>query len=236
MNQAIVLLSGGIDSVTLLYLAKKKFQPLALIFDYGQKHKYEIHLAKKHSKLTNIDFIVIHIENQIFKNTALVERQIEVPKNRNLNVKEIPITYVPGRNLLFLSYAVAVAESRNIQDIFIGVNIMDYSGYPDCRPKFIHSFEKTANLATKQGIFGHSFRIHTPLIYKKKSEIIKLGLEMDVDYSLTSSCYQPSPKGKPCLQCDSCQIRLNAFKEIGIEDPLLKKHNLSKFFNSSMFS
>ncbi len=227
MNKAIVLLSGGIDSVTTLYLAKKKFKILALIFDYGQKHKYEIRLAKKHCQLTDSELIIIQINNQIFKNNALVNPEIEVPKNRKLDSKEIPITYVPGRNLLFLSYAIAIAESRNIRDIFIGVNIIDYSGYPDCRPKFIRSFEKTANLATKMGVSGNCFQIHTPLLYKNKSEIIQIGLKNNLDYSLTSSCYQPALNGKPCLECDSCQIRLKAFKKIGMEDPLLKKYKLN---------
>lgn len=226
MKQAIVLLSGGIDSVTTLYYAKKDFNTFCLIFDYGQRHKYEINLAKKHCRITKSTNLIIKLNPKIFQNTALVDKKIQVPMNRNLDQKEIPITYVPGRNLLFLSYAISIAESREIQDIFIGVNIMDYSGYPDCRPEFIQSFEKTANLATKLGVEGKAFYIHTPLIYKKKSEIIQLGLDLGIDYSLTSSCYQPTKKGKPCLKCDSCQIRLQAFKELGIEDPLLKKFKI----------
>lgn len=226
MKQAIVLLSGGIDSVTTLYYAKKDFNTFCVIFDYGQKHKYEIHLAKKHCKISKSKNLIIKLDPKIFQNTALVDKKIKVPINRDLEQKEIPITYVPGRNLLFLSFAISIAESRGIQDIFIGVNVMDYSGYPDCRPEFIESFEKTANLATKLGIEGKAFKIHTPLIHKKKSEIIKLGLDLGVNYSLTSSCYQPTKNGKPCLKCDSCQIRLQAFKELGIEDPLLKKFKI----------
>ncbi|MFN3603859.1 MAG: 7-cyano-7-deazaguanine synthase QueC [Leptonema sp. (in: bacteria)] len=225
-KKAIVLLSGGIDSVTTLYIAKTDYEILALTFDYGQKHKYEIQLAKKHCKTTKSKHLILQLNPKIFKNTALVDQDIQVPINRKLNEQDIPVTYVPARNLLFLSFAVAIAESRGIQEIFIGVNRIDYSGYPDCRPEFIDAFQRTANLATKMGIEGNPFKIHTPLINKKKSEIIKVGTDRKVDYSLTSSCYQPQKNGKPCLVCDSCKIRIQAFKELGLEDPLLKKYNL----------
>ncbi|GIX41444.1 MAG: 7-cyano-7-deazaguanine synthase [Leptospiraceae bacterium] len=225
-ESAIVLLSGGIDSVTTLYYANQQYELYALTFDYGQKHKYELELAKYHTRHLNAkEHLIVTIQSEIFKKTALVDKNLKVPENRTID-DEIPITYVPARNLLFLSYGVAFAESRDIKHIFIGANALDYSGYPDCRPEFISSFEKTANLGTKMGVLGNTLKIHAPLINKKKFEIIKLGLELGVDYSLTSSCYQADSQGKPCLKCDSCQIRIKGFKELGIEDPLIKKFNL----------
>lgn len=225
---AVVLLSGGLDSVTALYYAKQYYNISVLTFDYGQKHRYELNLAEYHAKNAQaIEFYIITIQSEIFKKTALVNQEVSIPKNRTID-NEIPVTYVPARNLLFLSYAVAFAESREIQNLFIGVNALDYSGYPDCRPAFIESFQQTANLGTKMGILENKIKIHTPLINKKKSEIIELGLSLGVDYSLTSSCYDPDENGKPCLQCDSCQLRLKGFEELQLEDPLLNKFNLKK--------
>lgn len=226
-QSAVVLLSGGIDSVTTLYYAAQFYRLYALSFDYGQKHKYELQLARYHAeKLKVKEYFVIKIHKEIFKKTALVDNNIKVPENRKID-NDIPTTYVPARNLLFLSYAVAFAESREINHIFIGANALDYSGYPDCRPEFITSFEKTANLGTKMGILENSLKVHTPLINKKKSEIIKMGLELGIDYAYTSSCYQPDQNGKPCLKCDSCQIRIKGFKELKMEDPLIYKFSLS---------
>jgi len=224
--KAVVLLSGGIDSVTTLYYANQKYEVYVLSFDYGQKHNYELELAKYHAEQVKAkEYFIIKIQNEIFKNSALTDKKIQVPENRTID-NEIPITYVPARNLLFLSFATAFAESRDILNIFIGANALDYSGYPDCRPEFIQSFEHTANLGTKAGVRENKIKIHAPLIYKKKSEIIQLGLDLGIDFSYTSSCYQASEEGIPCLKCDSCQIRLKGFSELGLVDPLLKKFNL----------
>ncbi len=224
---AVVLVSGGIDSVTTLYLANKDHSIYILSFDYGQKHKYELNLAKYHADIIHAsEFFIVNIQSDIFLNTALVNKEIRVPENRTID-NSVPITYVPARNILFLSYAVAFAESRNINHIYFGANIMDYSGYPDCRPEFVYTFEQAINLGTKMGISKNYIKIHTPLIHKKKSEIIKLGLDLGIDYSYTSSCYQADSTGKPCLKCDSCHIRLKGFKELNIEDPLLKKFGLT---------
>ncbi len=220
-NKAVVLLSGGIDSVTTLFYAKQYFDIYTLSFDYGQKHKIELKYSRIQSKKANaIEHFIIKIPNNIFQNTALVNEEIKVPENRVID-NEIPLTYVPGRNLLFLSYAVSLAESRQIKNIFIGANVVDYSGYPDCRPEFIRSFEKTANLGTRIGVTGDKIKIHSPLIKKRKSEIIKMGLKLGVNYRYTSSCYQPTKEGNPCTKCDSCQIRIKAFEELNIKDPLL---------------
>ena len=224
--KAVVLLSGGIDSVTTLYYANQKYEVYVLSFDYGQKHNYELELAKYHAEQVKAkEYFIIKIQNEIFKKSALIDKNIQVPENRSID-DEIPITYVPARNLLFLSFATAFAESRDILNIFIGANALDYSGYPDCRPEFIQSFEQTANLGTKAGVSRNVFKVHAPLIDKKKSEIIRLGLELGVDFGYTSSCYKPEKDGRPCLKCDSCQIRLKGFSELGLEDPLIKKYNL----------
>jgi len=224
--KAVVLLSGGIDSVTTLYYANQEYDVYVLSFDYGQRHKFELELAKYHAEQVKAkEFFIVKIQNEIFKNSALTDKTIQVPENRSID-NEIPITYVPARNLIFLSFATAFAESRDIMNVFIGANALDYSGYPDCRPEFIQSFERTANLGTKAGVSRNVFKVHTPLIDKKMSEIIRLGLELGVDFSYTSSCYQAGEDGKPCLKCDSCQIRLKGFSELGIEDPLIKKYKL----------
>ncbi len=220
--KAVVLVSGGLDSTTCLAIAREQnFDLYALTLNYGQRHDHELNSARMIIDFFNIhDHSIIDIDLAQFGGSALTD-QIDVPKKRDLSdMDEIPITYVPARNTVFLSLALAWAEVLGSFDIFIGVNALDYSGYPDCRPEYISSFEKTANLATKAGVSGSSFKIHTPLIDMTKSEIIKVGLDLGVDYSLTSSCYDPDQEGNPCGLCDACYLRLKGFKETGITDPL----------------
>ena len=222
-NKAVILLSGGLDSTTCLAIAKHQgFDLNALTFNYGQRHDFELKSAQKivdHFQIKNHS--VVNIDLAQFGGSALTD-EIDVPKNRSESeMTDIPVTYVPARNTVFLSLAIAWAETLNAFDIFIGVNALDYSGYPDCRPEYIAAFEKTANLATKAGVSGENFRIHTPLINMKKSEIILNGLELDVDYSLTSSCYDPLKNGAPCGHCDACILRLKGFQEADALDPLL---------------
>ena len=220
--KAVVLVSGGLDSTTCLAMAREKgFDLYALTFNYGQRHNHELNSAKMVVDFFNIqNHSIIDIDLAQFGGSALTDK-IDVPKKRDLSdMAEIPVTYVPARNTVFLSLALAWAEVLGSFDIFIGVNALDYSGYPDCRPEYISSFEKTANLATKAGVSGSSFRIHTPLIDLTKSEIVKVGMDLGVDYSLTSSCYDPDQDGNPCGLCDACYLRLKGFKEAGIIDPL----------------
>ena len=220
--KAVVLVSGGLDSTTCLAMAREKgFDLYALTFNYGQRHDHELNSAKMVVDFFNIqNHRIIDIDLAQFGGSALTDK-IDVPKKRDLSdMAEIPVTYVPARNTVFLSLALAWAEVLGSFDIFIGVNALDYSGYPDCRPEYISSFEKTANLATKAGVSGSSFRIHTPLIDLTKSEIVKVGMDLGVDYSLTSSCYDPDQEGNPCGLCDACYLRLKGFKEAGIIDPL----------------
>jgi 7-cyano-7-deazaguanine synthase len=205
-----------------LAIAKEQgFIPYALSFDYGQRNNYELESAKK---LVNafqvLDHKVIQIDLRAFGGSALTDT-IDVPKDTELESNKIPITYVPARNTIFLSFALAWAETLNAYDIFIGVNALDYSGYPDCRPEYIKSFQDMANLATKTGVENEQqLTIHTPLINLTKAEIIQKGIALGIDYSLTHSCYDPSAKGQPCGHCDSCQLRLNGFLEAGYKDPL----------------
>ena len=220
--KAVVLVSGGLDSTTCLAIAREQgFDLYALTVNYGQRHDHELNSARMIVDFFNIhDHSIIDIDLAQFGGSALTD-QIDVPKKRDLSdMDEIPVTYVPARNTVFLSLALAWAEVLGSFDIFIGVNALDYSGYPDCRPEYISSFEKTANLATKAGVSGSTFKIHTPLIDMTKSEIIKVGLDLGVDYSLTSSCYDPDQEGNPCGLCDACYLRLKGFKETGITDPL----------------
>ena len=220
--KAVVLVSGGLDSTTCLAIAREQgFDLYALTLNYGQRHDHELNSARMIVDFFNIhDHSIIDIDLAQFGGSALTD-QIDVPKKRDLSdMDEIPVTYVPARNTVFLSLALAWAEVLGSFDIFIGVNALDYSGYPDCRPEYISSFEKTANLATKAGVSGSTFKIHTPLIDMTKSEIIKVGLDLGVDYSLTSSCYDPDQDGTPCGLCDACYLRLKGFKEAGIIDPL----------------
>lgn len=223
-KKAVLLLSGGLDSTTTLSIAKKQgFDVYALSFAYGQRHDFELSAAKKIAgKMGVIEHRIINIDLGAFGGSALTESSIAVPKDRN--DKEIstgiPITYVPARNTIFLSFALAWAEVLKANDIFIGVNALDYSGYPDCRPEFIKSFENTANLATACGISGSKITIHAPLINMSKAEIIKTGRELGVDYSLTTSCYDPDELGKACGHCDACKLRLKGFIENKLEDPI----------------
>ncbi|MEM7817185.1 MAG: 7-cyano-7-deazaguanine synthase QueC [Candidatus Aenigmatarchaeota archaeon] len=215
MKKAIILLSGGIDSTTLLYLAKKRgYKLVAIIFDYGQKHRKEIECAKKIARLNNLKYYLLKLDLYWVK-SSLVNKRIKVPLNRNLKEKVIPSTYVSARNIIFLSYAFSLAESLGINKIFIGAHIEDYSGYPDCTPKFLKNFEKAVNLGMKKKI-----KILSPLINKSKKEIVKLGLKLKVPYQFSWSCYLG--KNKPCLKCDSCRFRIEAFKSLNVKDPLLK--------------
>ena len=221
-NKAVILLSGGLDSTTCLAIAKNQgFELYALTFNYGQRHDFELKSAQKivdHFQIKNHS--IVNIDLAQFGGSALTD-EIDVPKDRSESeMTDIPLTYVPARNTVFLSLALAWAETLNAFDIFIGVNALDYSGYPDCRPEYIAAFEKTANLATKAGISGASFKIHTPLINMKKSEIILNGLQLGVDYGLTSSCYDPLKDGVPCGHCDACILRLKGFQEADTLDPL----------------
>jgi len=219
-------LSGGLDSATVLAIAKSRgYHLYALSFAYGQRHAWELEAAKRvAAAMSVVEHRVANIDLRAFGGSALTD-EIAVPKGREpaAMADGIPITYVPARNTIFLSFALAWAEVLGASNIFIGVNVLDYSGYPDCRPEFVAAFEKMANLATKAGVEGRQeFKIHTPLITLTKAQIIRLGLQLGVDYSLTSSCYDPWPGGVPCGQCDSCLLRQKGFSENGITDPLLK--------------
>jgi len=221
---AVILLSGGLDSTTCVAIAKDQgFELYGLTINYGQKHIFELESAKSIASYFDIkNHTIIDINLAQFGGSALTS-SMNVPKNRNISdMNDIPVTYVPARNTVFLSIALAKAETINAFDIFIGVNALDYSGYPDCRPAFISQFEKLANLATKDAVEKRGkYKIHTPLINLTKSKIIKKGLDLNVDYSMTSSCYDPTDKGYPCGLCDACQLRLKGFKEAGLKDPLV---------------
>ena len=223
---AVILLSGGLDSATVLAIAKSQgFACYALSFRYGQRHAWELEAAKRvAASLGAAEHRIASIDLRAFGGSALTA-DIDVPKGRGSEemAQGIPITYVPARNTIFLSFALAWAEVLDASDIFIGVNALDYSGYPDCRPEFIAAYQTMANLATRAGVEGRQhLRIHTPLMALSKAQIIARGIELGVDYGLTSSCYDPSPTGVPCGQCDSCLLRLKGFNENGIEDPLGK--------------
>ena len=221
-KKAIILLSGGLDSTTCLAIAKEQEYDLyALTVNYGQRHAFELEAAKKVAQTIDVKkHSIVNIDLAQFGGSALTD-DIDVPKDRDeSDMTDIPVTYVPARNIVFLSMALAWAETLGTTDIFIGVNALDYSGYPDCRPEFIESFERTANLATKAGVGGNQFKIHTPLIHLTKAEIIRKGIELGVDYGMTTSCYDPQENGDPCGRCDACTLRLKGFKEDGLEDPL----------------
>lgn len=219
MSKAVVLLSGGLDSTTTLAIAKSQgFDCYALSFDYGQKQKSELNSAQKVAKTFNvIEHRTIHLSLNDIGGSALTDSNIKVPKFKPSN--KIPITYVPARNTVFLSYALAYSEVLTCQDVFIGVNTLDYSGYPDCRKEYIQSFEAMANLATKQSVEGKKFTVHTPLIDLHKAQIIQKGILLGVDYSLTTTCYQADNEGGACGICDACEYRKIGFKEAGIPDP-----------------
>jgi 7-cyano-7-deazaguanine synthase len=223
-RRAVVLLSGGLDSATVLAIARNLgFELYALSFSYGQRHVWELEAAARvAASIGVVKHRVANIDLRIFGGSALTD-EIAVPKGRSTDdmSQGIPITYVPARNTIFLSFALAWAEVLESSDIFIGVNALDYSGYPDCRPEFIAAFETMANLATKAGVEGRQhLKIHTPLIALSKAEIISTGMALGVDYGLTSSCYDPSASGAPCGECDSCLLRRKGFRENGIDDPL----------------
>ncbi len=213
---AIVLLSGGLDSATVLAIASQKYNCHALSFNYAQRSLSEIHAAKLLTESFFASHQIIQIDTGVMAGSALTDDTIAVPEGAT---EGIPVTYVPARNTLFLSYSLAVAEVMSSQDIFIGVNAVDYSGYPDCRPEYIHAFEVMANLATKAGVEGKKMTIHTPLIDISKADIIRKGSELGVDYALTVSCYQANAQGEACGSCDSCQLRRKGFEEVGISDP-----------------
>ncbi|MEJ7596033.1 MAG: 7-cyano-7-deazaguanine synthase QueC [Planctomycetaceae bacterium] len=221
--KAVVLVSGGLDSATVLAIARQQgFAIHALSFDYGQRHRFELEAAARVCKSMDVDdHVVCRVDTNIFRGSALTN-DIPVPHNRNEAEMSqgIPVTYVPARNTVFLSIALGLAESVGVNDIFIGVNAVDYSGYPDCRPEFIAAFETMANLATKAGVEGHQLTVHTPLISLTKSDIIRRGLSLGVDYGLTHSCYDPAASGISCGECDSCQLRLKGFREAGAVDPI----------------
>lgn len=221
---AVVLLSGGVDSTTTLAVATHEgYQPHALTFQYGQRHAIEVEAARHVAQAFGVDrHVVVEIDLRVFGGSALTDT-LAVPKQRRAEDigQGIPVTYVPARNTIFLAYALAFAEVTGSEDLFIGVNALDYSGYPDCRPEYIRAFEAMANLATKAAVEGRQhLRVHTPLIQLTKAQIIQRGLALGVDYALTHSCYDPLPDGSSCGQCDSCVLRLKGFREVGVADPI----------------
>ena len=223
MKRAVVLLSGGVDSTTTLAIAiVEDYETYALSFDYGQRHQIETEAARRVANSLGVkEHRVAKIDMRIFGGSALTD-DIDVPKKRSEAEigHGIPLTYVPARNTIFLAYALAWAEVVPANDIFIGINAIDYSGYPDCRPEFIEAFETLASLGTKAGVEGRHFQIHTPLIKFSKAKIIRKAVELGVDLSLTHSCYDPSPEGLACAECDSCLLRLKGFREAGVKDPV----------------
>jgi 7-cyano-7-deazaguanine synthase len=222
-KKAVVLVSGGLDSATTLAIAKSEgFDIYAISFDYGQRHHFELEAARRVCESQGVsELVVFKVDTSIFRGSALTN-DIPVPHNRDESqmADGIPITYVPARNTIFLSVGLGLAESVGANDLFIGVNAVDYSGYPDCRPEFIKAFEDMANLATKAGVEGQRLNVHTPLILLTKAEIIQRGVALGVDYGLTHSCYDPLPDGTSCGECDSCQLRLRGFREAGFADPI----------------
>jgi len=222
VKKAVVLLSGGLDSTTALAIANSQgYECYALSFRYGQRHGHELDAAKRVADSLGVqEHRRMDVNLGQIGGSALTDSAIEVPKNRaEEDMQDIPVTYVPARNTIFLSYALAWAEVVGAQAIFIGVNHLDYSGYPDCRPEFIEAFEKMANLATKAAVEGHTIQIKTPLISLRKAQIIRKGCELGVDYGLTHSCYDPSEDGLACGLCDSCTLRKKGFEEAGVSDP-----------------
>ena len=237
-KSAVVLLSGGLDSATTLAIARSRgYVCHVLSFDYGQRHHLELTAARRVAKHLNVaSYKCVKIDTSFANLTdSALTGDVPVPKDRSLaemigdrscddNARQIPITYVPARNTLFLSYAVAAAEVLGSCDIFIGITAVDYSGYPDCRPQYIEAFERMANLATKAAVEGRRLTIHAPVIKLTKIQIIQKGLELGVDYGLTHSCYDPNDLGRPCTRCDSCLLRQHAFGKLGMTDPVLIPH------------
>ncbi len=229
-NKAVVLLSGGLDSATAAAEARHAgFDLYALTVDYGQRHRWELAAARRVAEFLGVQrHVFLNVDLTVFGGSALTDR-LPVPKDRPLAPErtaapvppDIPITYVPARNTILLSLALAYAETEGAGDIFLGVNAVDYSGYPDCRPEFLKAFQELANLATKAGVEGMTaFRVHAPLLRLSKGEIIRRGLALGVDYALTHSCYDPSPDGRSCGRCDACQLRRRGFAEAGVADPI----------------
>ena len=227
-QNAVVLLSGGLDSVTCLYWAKANYTNVtAVSFNYGQRHNSELNAAKKIAATAQVNHRIIHIDLAQLGGSALTDASLVVPDAKQTDFSDnqhndsIPITYVPARNTIFLSYALALAEVTQSNAIVIGVNAVDYSGYPDCRPEYIEAFEKMANLATKAGVMGNHLHIATPLLHLSKAEIIKLGVSLGVDYALTVSCYRADSEGRACGHCDSCYLRQQGFLQAEIDDPTI---------------
>lgn len=223
IRKAVVLLSGGLDSATALAIARRQgFACYALSFRYGQRHESELAAARRIGRAFDVvEHKVVTIDLRTFGGSALTA-DIAVPKGRSTRQmgRGVPITYVPARNTIFLSFALAWAEVLGAQDVFIGVNALDYSGYPDCRPAYIKAYQRLANLATRTGVEGRAhFTIHTPLLRMTKAQIIRTGLKLGVDYAMTTSCYDPGPRGRPCGRCDACQLRNKGFAELGLTDP-----------------
>ena len=227
-QNAVVLLSGGLDSVTCLYWAKANYANVtAVSFNYGQRHNSELNAAKKIAATAQVNHRIIDIDLAQLGGSALTDASLVVPDAKQTDFSDnqhndsIPITYVPARNTIFLSYALALAEVTQSNAIVIGVNAVDYSGYPDCRPDYIEAFEKMANLATKAGVMGNHLHIATPLLHLSKAEIIKLGVSLGVDYALTVSCYRADSEGRACRHCDSCYLRQQGFLQAEIDDPTI---------------
>jgi 7-cyano-7-deazaguanine synthase len=222
VSNAVVLLSGGLDSTTILAVARQRFTIHALSFRYGQRHSGEIDSARRIARAFGVaSHVVTAIDLRTFGGSALTA-EIDIPKDRDASsmASSIPVTYVPARNTIFLSFALAFAEVLSAQDIFIGVNALDYSGYPDCRPEYIEAFERMANLATRGGVEGtNPIHLRAPLIAMTKAEIIRLGTSLGVDYSMTTSCYDPMSDGRACGRCDACQLRRTGFADAGVPDP-----------------
>jgi 7-cyano-7-deazaguanine synthase len=228
---AVVLLSGGLDSAVVLAAMRRRGHPVvAISFDYGQRHRFELSCAARLAEAHGArEHRIVPIDLRAFGGSALTD-EIDVPKDRDLDGEDaaIPVTYVPARNTVFLSLALALAESRGARHLAIGVNEVDYSGYPDCRPEFVAAFERLANLATRDGVVDAArgrrhFELHTPLAAKSKAEIVRLGIELGVDFGMTTSCYDPAPTGTPCRRCDACRLRAKGFAEAGVEDPALRR-------------
>lgn len=220
MKKAVILFSGGLDSTTCLAIAKHEgFECHALSFNYGQRHSIELNSAKKIASMFNVLHTIIDIPIWQFGGSALTDVNLTIPENNIKN--EIPITYVPARNTIFLSFALGLAESINAQDIFIGISAVDYSGYPDCRPEYLAAFQKLANLATKIGVEDNSIQVHAPLIHLSKAETINLGLKLGVNYAQTVSCYQANTEGYACGKCDSCVLRKKGFSDANVTDKTL---------------
>jgi len=226
MPRAVVLLSGGLDSYTTAAVAHRDgFELFALSFRYGQRHVVELEAAARIARALGVArHLVVDLDLSAIGGSALTAPDIEVPRDRPLDATDIPVTYVPARNTIFLSVALGWAEVLDASDLFFGVNAIDYSGYPDCRPAFISAFEAMARLATRAGIEGRPLRVHTPLIALSKADIVRLGTELGLDYGLTVSCYAPGPDGTPCGRCDSCRLRAAGFASAGVADPARRAH------------